>query len=154
MRTTADSSGLDRLLKSWDTLLKEFPEAKRKVLEEIGQRLLANVKENVGGEGKVAGWQSIHMGSGGGYVAIRPKAKTFHKGYAVGHITNAIEGGHKPASRQVMTSKGYRYRPRHNVAAIPGKWFYMETRENLALTSPYEIEELVQTIVSGLEGDA
>lgn len=32
MAQTVDTSGLDRLLKSWEQLLKEFPEAKRQAL--------------------------------------------------------------------------------------------------------------------------
>ena len=56
MAQTVDTSGLDRLLKSWDRLLKGFPEVKRQALEQMGRDLLLNVQEEIGGSGKVAGW--------------------------------------------------------------------------------------------------
>ena len=100
MAVTVDTSGLDRLMESWDALVKQFPEKKRGLLEQIGARLLQEVRTGIGGTGKVSGWQAPHMGSGGGYVAVRPKAETYQttksgKRYAVGYITNAIEGGHR-----------------------------------------------------------
>ena len=109
MAQTVDTSGLDRLLKSWDRLLKGFPEVKRQALEQMGRDLLLNVQEEIGGSGKVAGWQAPHLGSGGGYVSIRAKANEYQttrsgKRYAVGRITNAIEGGHR--SRAVDVSDG------------------------------------------------
>ena len=108
---TVDTRGIDRLVESWDRLLKQFPEAKRRALEQMGRDLLANVREEIGGSGKVAGWQEPHMGSGGGYVAVRAKAKTYQttkrgKRYAVGYVTNAIEGGHKHGGRRGSSKKG------------------------------------------------
>ena len=73
MAQTVDTSGLDRLLKSWDRLLKGFPEVKRQALEQMGRDLLLNVQEEIGGSGKVAGWQAPHLGSGGGYVSSGPR---------------------------------------------------------------------------------
>lgn len=157
MGATVETKGLDRLLQSWDALLKQFPERKRRLLERVGQDLLRDVRANLGGSGKVAGWQEPHMGSGGGYVAVRPKAKTYQttksgKQYAVGHITNAIEGGHKHGGPRGSSGPGYHYRPRFHTPAVPGRWFYKETRENLAAMSDAELQELVQEIVDGLEG--
>ena len=55
MAQTVDTRGIDRLVESWDRLLKQFPEAKRRALEQMGRDLLANVREEIGGSGKVAG---------------------------------------------------------------------------------------------------
>ncbi len=122
MAVTVDTSGLDRLMESWDALVKQFPEKKRGLLEQVGARLLQAVQTGIGGTGKVAGWQAPHMGSGGGYVAVRPKAETYQttksgKRYAVGYITNAIEGGHRHGGPR-GGGKGYRYRPRYQTAAV------------------------------------
>ena len=155
---TVDTRGIDRLVESWDRLLKQFPEAKRRALEQMGRDLLANVGEEIGGSGKVAGWQEPHMGSGGGYVAVRAKAKTYQvtksgKRYAVGYITNAIEGGHKHGGRRGSSKKkGYRYRARYKTAAVPGKWFYQAVRQDVANMSQAEVDDLIQTILNGLEG--
>ena len=157
MSQTVDTREIDRLLESWDRLLKQFPEEKKQALEQMGRDLLANVREKVGGSGKVAGWQEPHMGSGGGYVAVRAKADTYQttkhgKRYAVGYITNAIEGGHKHGGKRGSKKKGYRYRPRYHTAAVPGKWFYQAVRQDLAGMSQNEVNELMQKILDGLEG--
>lgn len=158
MAQTVDTSGLDRLLKSWEQLLKEFPEAKRQALEQMGRDLLLNVQEEIGGSGKVAGWQAPHLGSGGGYVAIRAKANEYQttksgKRYAVGLITNAIEGGHRHGGPRESGKPGYRHRSRIQVAAVPGRWMYQTVREQLGNMGQAEMDELLQTIIDGLEGE-
>lgn len=158
MAQTIELSGFDQLEKSWDTLLKQFPQERKAVLEKLGQQILEKVQREIGGTGKVAGWQAPHVGSGGGYVAVRAKANTYqttkngHK-YAVGYITNAIEGGHKTAgSRPGPKSERYRYRGRNMVPAVPGRWFYDAVRQDLDGVTQEEINELLQLIVDGLEG--
>ena len=158
MAQTVEVRGFDELQKSWDALLKTFPEEKRRMLQGIGKDLLQQVRREIGGEGKVAGWHEAHMGSGGGYVAVRARAREFQttqsgKRYAVGYITNAIEGGHRTAGRHSgPKAKGYRYRPRDKIPAVPGRWFYADVRERLESMTQDDIRELLGTIVDGLEG--
>jgi DNA-binding transcriptional regulator YhcF (GntR family) len=45
MAQTVKWDGLDQLGKSWSELLKRFPEEKRRVLFEVGQELLTQVRE-------------------------------------------------------------------------------------------------------------
>lgn len=97
------------------------------------------------------------MGSGGGYVAVRAKAKTYQttkrgKRYAVGYVTNAVEGGHRHGGRRGSSKKGYRYRPRYKTAAVSGKWFYQAVRQDVANMSQAEVDDLIQAILNGLEG--
>lgn len=153
MPATVDTRGLDRLVESWDKLLQRFPEEKRSALDRLGQELLQRVRREIGGSGKVAGWQAPHLGSEGGYVAVRAKPDTYQttksgRQYAVGYVTNAIEGGHKVS--RPRGGKGYRSRVK--VAAVPGRWFYADTRQDLASLSQEEIDTLMQTILDGLEG--
>ena len=155
---TVNVNGFDRLLQSWDNLTKRFRNEKREKLYELGQKALGEVGRNVGGTGKVAGWQAPHMGSGGGYVAVRPKAKVYqttksgHR-YAVGYITNAVEGGHRTGGKRPgPKAKGYRYQPRFQKAAVPGRWFYDETRKTADSMLQGRVEGLMETIVDGLEG--
>ncbi len=148
--------GLDRIAKSWDKLLKEFPAKRREFLERMGQQLLADVRREIGGEGKVAGWQEKHMGSRGGYVAIRAAAKTYQttmggKRYAVGYVTNAIENGHRVRTPAVRGAKGYRSRAEK--AAVPGRWFYQTVRQRLDGLDDREVEALMELIQTGLEGN-
>lgn len=155
---TVKLTGFDRLAQSWDNLTKRFQSEKREKLREVGQRALGEVQRNIGGTGKVAGWQAPHMGSGGGYVAVRPRAKTYQttkggKRYAVGYVTNAIEGGHRTGGqRPGPKAQGYKYRPRFHKAAVPGRWFYDTVRRQIGDMSKEDMDKLLGTIVDGLEG--
>ena len=155
---TVKLTGFDRLAQSWDNLTKRFQSEKREKLREVGQRALGEVQRNIGGTEKVAGWQAPHMGSGGGYVAVRPRAKTYQttkggKRYAVGYVTNAIEGGHRTGGqRPGPKAQGYKYRPRFHKAAVPGRWFYDTVRRQIGDMSKEDMDKLLGTIVDGLEG--
>lgn len=158
MAATVDTGELDRLSESWERLVKQFPESKRRLLSELGQKMFQKVQGEIGGEGKVAGWQTPYMGSGGGYAAVRAKKDTWQttksgKRYAVGHITNAIEGGHKHGGRRGSSRKGYKYRGRIHVAAVPGRWFYAAVRQMLPNMAEEEARELTKLLVDGLEGE-
>ena len=153
MAQTVDTRSLDNLLKSWDTLTSRFPNVKQSLLMELGREMLQRVRQQAGGTGKVARWQDLHVGSGGGYAAVRAKRDIYQatksgKRYSVGHITNAIEGGHKIPSRR----GGKNYRPEIYVAAVPGKWFYDKVRRELPGMGEQETRRLAQMIADGLEG--
>lgn len=154
---SVDTRGIDALLKSWDTLLTRFPEKKVELLEHLGAELLERVRSEIGGGGKVAGWQAPHTGSGKGYVAVRAKSDIYQttkggKQYAVGYVTNAIEGGHKHGGPRGSRKPGYRYRPRYTTAAVPGRHVYRSVRQLLPGMAEADIRQLVQEIVDGLEG--
>ena len=149
--------GLDRLLDGWESLQRDFPGMKRELLEELGRSLLEDVRSEIGGGGQVQGWQERYIGSKNGYTAIRAKAKTYKvtaggKQYAVGYVTNAIEGGHKPRRPSAQRRDGYRYRPRINVSAVPGKHFYAAVRGTLDNVGQQEIQALAAEIARRLEG--
>ena len=150
--------GLDRLLDGWESLQRDFPGMKRELLEELGRSLLEDVRSEIGGGGQVQGWQERYVGSRNGYVAVRPKAKTYKttaggKQYAVGYVTNAIEGGHRTGGRRPgRKAEGYRYRPRIHKAAVPGKWTYKMVRGQLDAITQQELDQLLAFIIDGLEG--
>lgn len=152
-----DLSDLDRLLDSWDRLLRDFPALKRQLLEDLGEELRSAVRGEIGGSGTVQGWQERYIGSGGGYVAVRPKADTYKvtakgKRYAVGHVTNAIEPGHKHRRPSQTLRPGYRYKPRIKTPAVPGKHFYAAVRAQLSGMGQREVAALAEKIARRLEG--
>lgn len=152
-----EMSDLDRLIESWEALLRDYPGMKRELLEELGKQLLDDVRGEIGGSGTVQGWQERYIGSKNGYTAIRAKAKTYKvtaggKQYAVGYVTNAIEGGHKHRRPSAQRRDGYRYRPRINVPAVPGKHFYAAVRGTLDNVGQREIQTLAVEIARRLEG--
>lgn len=149
--------GLDRILNSWDALQREFPAMKRDLLEDLGEQMLSGVQSKIPGTGTVRGWQERYIGSKSGYVAVRPKAKTYKttpggKKYAVGYVTNAIEGGHKHRRPSQTPREGYKYRARINVPAVPGLHFYASVRSQLSGMGAEQLQALAAEVAARLEG--
>lgn len=149
--------GVDQLLASWDALQREFPAMKRDLLEDLGKQMLSEVQSKIPGTGTVRGWQERYIGSKSGYVAVRPKAKTYKttpggKKYAVGYVTNAIEGGHKHRRPSQQKRDGYKYRARINVPAVPGLHFYASVRSQLSGMGAEQLQALAAEVAARLEG--
>lgn len=136
MSTTVDADDLKKIIEQWDHVLREIPGAKRLLLEHLGAQMKKSVLSHLGPSEHVAGWQSTFPGSGGGYVAVRPKAKTEYKGYAVGYITNALENGHITPSGTFVTGKG----------------FYAAARSELGRDADEKVLRLVEQVADGLTG--
>ena len=91
-------------------------------------------------------------GGPGAFAATYQTTKS-GKRYAVGYITNAIEGGHRTGGpRPGPKAAGYRYQPRLRVSAVPGLWFYDTVRRQADSLTQEELDELLGTIIDGLEG--
>ncbi|WP_151076019.1 hypothetical protein [Flintibacter sp. KGMB00164] len=122
MSIQIDSHDLEKLDADLAQAVRKAPESKKEVLNSLGQQLLSQVQGNIGGSGKVQRWQHMHLGSGGGYVAVHPAEKTSDVyGRAVGAVTNAIESGHKI---RPPSGKAKRYTPRIKKARVPAKGMY------------------------------
>lgn len=99
--------------KHFAQLLKKIPEERRAMFEELSRELLTDVQRRIGGAGKVQRWQDRYTGSGGGWAAVRPRAKTWTeanragKRYAVGYVTNAITSGHQSRNGKYVRGKGF-----------------------------------------------
>ena len=124
---SVEIEGLDQILARWEGLLQRFPSVKAELLERLGKQMLEDVRRNIGGSGKVQGWQERYIGSKNGYAAVRPRAGTFQttkggKQYAAGYITNAIENGHRVRTPRPSDSPGYHYtRGRNRKAAAAAR---------------------------------
>lgn len=149
--------GVDQLLTSWDALQREFPAMKRDLLEDLGKQMLSGVQSKIPGTGTVRGWQERYIGSKNGYVAVRHKSKTYKttaggKKYAVGYVTNAVEGGHKHRRPSQTPREGYKYRARINVPAVPGLHFYASVRSQLSGMGAEQLQALAAEVAARLEG--
>ena len=155
---SVDARDLDRLIERWTQLLEDCPDMKRGLLEKLSQELLRDVRAEIGGSGTVQGWQERYLGSKNGYVAVRPKAETYQvtgsgKRYAVGYVTNAIEGGHKHRRPRPTNTKGYHYtRGRIYTAAVPGRHFYAKVRMALSGYGQEQLLALAREIAGRWEG--
>lgn len=155
---SVELSGLDQMLEAWDALQRDYPELKRDMLDDIGKQILSDVREEIPGTGTVRSWQERYIGSRNGYVAVRPKAKTYQttksgKQYAVGYVTNAIENGHKHRKPRQTPREGYKYRGRLNVPAVPGLHFYRTVRGQLVSMGNDELQALAATVAARLGGE-
>lgn len=141
-------------------LAMEFRAARAELLEQAGNRLEQALAKSITASGlqdthgKVRSWQELVKGSGGGYVAIHPKPRTYivtktGKKYAVGHVTNAIENGHKV---RFPSGKAERYRPEVHVARARAFKFYANTQPEVEKVERETAKAMEQRITAYLEG--
>ena len=142
-----DSQSLEQLDARLAQAVRQAPDIKKGVLTGLGEQLLSQVRNNIGGGGKVQRWQHTHLGSGGGYVAVHPaEGEKDAYGRAVGAVTNAIESGHRIPSPR---GKAKRYRPRIKKARVPGKGMYARTAPQRAAEDA--ARQLGQQLIEPLE---
>lgn len=148
MPVQMDMRELERLDQDLAQAIRQTPEIKREALAELGQQMLAQVRARIGGTGKVQRWQHVHLGSGGGYVAVHPAENTKDEyGRAVGAVTNAIESGHKI---RPPSGKAKRYTPRIHKVQVPARQMY--ARVNLETVVDQAAANLVLRLAQNLEG--
>lgn len=127
-----NTSVLDKFGDNLEEMLKDALELRKELHSRIGYKLKAALDVSISGtisdnEGKVRGWQIVAVGSGGGYVAIRPKGSK--EGGAPGPnspgaVTNYLSEGH--AVRK-PSGKAKRYTPRGRMLVVRGRKFYQTT---------------------------
>ena len=93
-------NGLAELDAKLQAILKELPEARRQLHERLAEMAKKEVDAQIDASGlndshgKIKGWQEAHVGSGGGYAAVRPQ-KGMTGDNSPGAITNYLENGHR-----------------------------------------------------------
>ena len=142
----------DRIGAAFDKILREFPERRRELHERVGRAVQRELQQQIASSGvndssgKVRRWQAVHVGSGGGYAAVRPeKGKTGAD--SPGAITNYLEGGHRSASPR----GGKNYRPRLRVSYVSGYHFYVNTSMRAESIAIGEAEAWADEIARELE---
>lgn len=137
-----DSSDLSKLDERLAAAARRTPEIKREVLQGVGENLLTQVKNKIGGSGKVQKWQHVHTGDRGGYVAVHAVENEMDEyGRAVGAVTNAIESGHK-FPRLRGKNKRYKFRNKSGRAKVPGKHMYQgSSAESAAAAASAKLAE-------------
>lgn len=157
MDVKCDFSALADLTRRLEQAPQVIREAKRQAFEDAAPKLKAAVDQEIGGSGRVRGWQGAYVGSKGGYAAARPrsdlsiatkgKQRGFRAGpkeYPVGYITNAINSGH----RTPRDTWGYRRRAK----TIAGEHFYQRAQTRAEQTAQEAAGQIVQALTEHLEG--
>lgn len=146
--------GLKKLDEDLKTLLEEFPEARKKLHERLAKIAKEDVDRQINTSGindsigKVKGWQESHVGSGGGYAAVRPeKGKTGPN--SPGAITNYLESGHRIRG---PSGKSKYYRPRIKKPYVDGYHFYQSASVAVESKAIAEAKKFVEEMAKKLEG--
>lgn len=163
-----DSADLEKLVEKLKGAPKVLAWARREAMISAADQFKALMDTAIGGSGRVKNWQQAYVGSGGGYAAVRPRAKTYaesrgkqtfeerrrepHPTYAVGYITNAINSGHRwPSHRagQAKRLRGYRVSASGSVG---GKGFYEAVQAQAEAIGEAAAQEILDALFDHLEG--
>jgi len=143
---SVEINGLDELDAKLSRILKERPARRRELHERLGDIAKSEVQGGIAasgmknGGGRVRGWQEKHVGSGGGYAAVRA-AKAPSGPDGAGAITNYTENGHKTRG-----ATGTAKRPRQGrakTAYVSGYGFYQKAKGSLASKALAEVNQYV-----------
>lgn len=141
---------LYNLDKMFNDLLEKFPNTRRELVEECGQKMYekvisnikSTVKENTGD--LINGVEKV-VGSKGGYSAVRPNwLKAPH--------THLIENGHRAIVGKRLTASDKRRGVENSqkfVRWVPGKHMYRNALNELA----DELEQEAEKMINDLVGD-
>ena len=146
-------SGLDDLDRKLKEVISELPEAKRELHEEIAKGLKEEVDRQItasgvrDSSGRVQGWQKEHVGSRGGYAAIRPVAASTGNN-SPGAITNYLENGHRIRE---PGGNSQRYRPRIHKPYVDGYHFYQAAGNRAESKAIEAAENFVEDMMRKLE---
>ena len=127
-----DSAELEKLSDTLKSVLDEAPEKKRDLHEQLAelakQEVDSQISASLGGDsGKIAEWQETHVGSGGGYAAIRASSESTGAN-SPGAITNYLENGHTIRS---PSGHAQHYKPAIHEPYVEGRHFYQASRSAL-----------------------
>jgi hypothetical protein len=154
---SVEMNGLRDLDGDFEHILRELPGARRRLHEEVGAAILAEVREHItstginDARGRVKGYQEHFVGSGGGYAAVRAVRGRGPHGSSdsPGAITNYLENGHK-----IRRSSGTAKRRRKGRAKKPyvdGYGFYEAARANAETVALAAAERYADSVADMLD---
>lgn len=122
--------------KEFDKILKQFPQARKELVNNAGEKMYKKVVANINAEvdqdtGNLLEGVTKVNGSGGGYSAVKPNFK-------VAPHTHLIENGHK------LVRNG------QFVGWVQGKHMYRNALNELANELEQDAESMINKLVEGL----
>lgn len=129
------SDGFEELDQMFDNLLKNFPQAKKELMEDVGDKMYDQVIKNIDstvkeGTGNLKAGVIKVLGSKGGYAAVKPN-------YEIAPHTHLIEDGH----RVIRGGK--------IVGWANGKHMYRNALEQVS----DEVEKMAESMIDELVGE-
>lgn len=150
---TVDTKAVSAFDHALNDLLQEFPEMRRELHEQLGALAKQEVDAAIASSGlqdtggHVRHWQEVHIGSGGGYAAVRPQGGQTGAN-SPGAITNYLENGHN--IRPPTGKAGYR--PRIRVAYVNGYHFYQTAGSAVEAKAIRLCEQFAANLAKRMEG--
>ncbi len=133
----ADS--FDELDQMFDDLLKKFPQKKRELVKNIGDKMYNQVISNIDstvkedGTGNLKAGVTKMLGSKGGYAAVKPN-------YGIAPHTHLVEDGHR------IIKNG------NVVGWVNGKHMYRDALEQVADEAEKMAGDMVDELVGEIDG--
>lgn len=155
-----NTSGLAEMRTRIDNARNSIPELRRAAHERLGQVVQRTVRGNIStslndSHGKIASWQDIFVGSGGGYVAVRAATSPAGRDGA-GAVTNYLENGHVKRRKRTYVRKQTRnvriIRAQASNNWVEGRHFYQKSKSSLKREVQQEAENILNQLVSSLGG--
>lgn len=149
--------GLRDLDTDFEHLLREIPEGRRRLHDEIGAAILEDVRANItssginDSRGRIRGYQEHYVGSGGGYAAVRAVKGMGPSGYddSPGAITNYLENGHR--IRQPSGTAKRRRKGRAKKPYVDGFHFYAAAERNAEIVALAAAEKFADSLADLLD---
>lgn len=145
---TVNTKQLEKLSETLRGMREQFPKSQRayheRVAQTLKQEIYWEIAATTNSTGKLASYQEEHVGSRGGYAAIRARGGESGAN-SPGAITNYVENGHKIAAGARATRKPTtrKYRPRIKVGAVQGRHFYQHVRSRAMQIAMEEMDEFL-----------
>lgn len=152
---TVDTGDWKAFWNRWQDTIEQFPGLKEAMLEKLGGRVQAEVREAVDrsglndARGRVKLWQNPHMGSRLGYVAVRADSVEVAAGYRdrqrlnAGALTNFLSSGHKVRG---PSGRSKRYQPRARMTRVKGLDFYGKAQAEAEKIAVQEAEDFLRRL--------
>lgn len=140
-----DTRALKALSADLEKLLEEAPELRREYHEDVMREMERAVRDEIDrseiddSRGHVKSWQAGHVGSGGGYAAIRP----------IGSREGAATGPDSPGAVTNYLEHGHRNR---DDSFTPGRHFYSKARAAVEVYAIRRAEGLMDAVRERVEG--
>ena len=149
-----NTSQMEKFLQDLESIIKEAPEKRREMHEELAGEMETLIDVKISGAGfkdggaKLRSYQESDVGSKGGYAVVR--ARKDPKGpNGAGAVTNYNENGHRIRS---PSGHGKNYRPRIKQAYVNGRHFYSSARPEAESKAISIAERFVNELADKIEG--
>ncbi len=144
--------GLDSIISKLERSPEVLREVREKVLVEAGEKLREAVGERIGGSGAMQSRQVIYLGSGRGYVAVRPKTadhivSSNGNRYTTGAVTTALESGLAQSPGRFVPAIGAKLRRDR----VPGKYMYQRSAADAEYLAQDAADQIAEEVSRKLE---